>query len=320
MTRRSTRRRLFLAATLIICLSTPVWAEDQPAPTSPNTGAFSFTFNLNFPTAYYFRGIAQSNAGFQFEPYAELKATLYSGEEKDLLNSAYVKVAGFSHIQSTAAPITKNYYEQDLNLTGGLVLFKRVTLEGGWNLYAYPSGLASQVQEVFGKVGVDDSGLWPFRLPGGQDFSLSPYVLIAKETSGDTDGARPFGGHLGTYMELGADPGYTVSFSQDWSARFHLPFTLGLSVENYYEVATVTGVHDKTFGFADLGLAADVPLGFVPARFGKWTFTSGVHMLWLGHNAKLLSGPPGPNALNALNVTGGKGMEVYGLTGIKIEY
>jgi len=125
---------------------------------------------------------------------------------------------------------------------------------------------------------------------------------------------------LGTYLELGVDPGYSVSFSKAWSARFHLPFTLGLSLDNYYEVATATGVHDKTFGFADLGLAADVPLSFVPARFGKWTFSSGFHMLWLGPNTNLLAGPPSPNALNALNVTGGKGMEVYGLTGIKIEY
>jgi hypothetical protein len=59
---------------------------------------------------------------------------------------------------------------------------------------------------------------------------------------------------------------------------------------------------------------------FMPARFGKWTFSSGVHMLWLGSNNKLLAGPPSSNALNALNVTGGKGFEVWGVTGVKIEY
>ena len=84
-----------------------------------------------------------------------------------------------------AAPIGTNYYEQDLYLTGGLVFFKRLTLEGGWNLYAYPGiGSAAQVQEVFGKVGFDDSGVWSFKLPGGQDFALTPYMLVAGETSG----------------------------------------------------------------------------------------------------------------------------------------
>ena len=43
------------------------------------------TINLNFPTSYYFRGIAQNNAGFQFKPYVELKANVYEGAEKDVL-------------------------------------------------------------------------------------------------------------------------------------------------------------------------------------------------------------------------------------------
>ena len=237
------------------------------------------------------------------------------------ISGAYLKVAGFSHFNSVAPPIRTNYYEQDLYLTGGLVLLKRLTLEGGWNLYAYPGiGSSAQVQEVFGKVGLDDSGLWPFKLPGDQDFAFSPYTLVAGETSGGADGAGPFGGHHGIYMELGIDPGYTVDFSKNWSARFHLPFVLGLSLHNYYEVAPTSGVKDKTFGYADLALAADIPLKFMRARYGRWTFTSGFHMLWLGSNNKLLAGPPGPNALNGLNVTGGKGFEVWGVTGVRIEY
>ena len=76
-------------------------------------------------------------------------------------------------------------------------------------------------------------------------------------------------------MELGIDPGYSIDFSTNWSTRFHLPFALGLSLNDYYQVATSAGVSDKTFGFADLGLIADVPLKFIPARYGKWTFSGG---------------------------------------------
>jgi hypothetical protein len=308
-----------LSALLLLApLAAPAWAADAPPP--PNTGAFTVTFNLNVPTAYFFRGIAQSNAGFQFEPSAELKASLYEGGDKDLLSNAYVKVAGFAHFQSVAPPITKNYYEQDLYLTGGAVLGKRLTLESGWNLYAYPSGLSSQVQEVFGKVGFDDTGLWPFRLPGGQDLAVSPYVLIAGETSGGADGARPFGGRKGIYLETGIDPGYGFDLNPNWSARVHLPFTVGLSLKDYYEVASASGVSDQTFGYADLGLMVDVPLKFVSQKFGKWTLSAGPHFLWLGSNAKLLAGPPSPTALNGLNVTSGKGFEVWGLAGLKIEY
>jgi hypothetical protein len=304
---------------LVTLLATPAWAGEPTPP--PNTGALSLTINLNFPTSYYFRGIAQSNAGLHFQPYMELKANVYEGGEKDVLSGGYLKVAGFSHLQSRAVPINTNYYEQDIYLSGGLVVLKRATLEGGWNLYAYPGiGSAAQVQEVYGKVSFDDSGLWPVKLPGDQDLAVSPYVLVAGETSGAADGAGPFGGRKGLYLEVGIDPGYTVDFNKNWSARFHLPFVLGLSLHDYYEVATATGLQDKTFGYADLALAADVPLKFMPARYGKWTFTSGLHGLWLGSTTKLLAGPSSTNAQNGLNVTGGKGFEVWGVMGIKIEY
>jgi hypothetical protein len=303
---------------LTALLATPVWAEDPPA---PNTGALSLTANFALPTVYYFRGIAQSNAGFQFQPYLELKVKLYEGDENDVLSSAFIKGAGWAHFNSVAPPITTNYYEQDLYLSAGLVLFSRLALEGGWNLYSYPGiGSSAQVQEVFGKAGFDDSGLWPFKLPGDQNFALSPYLLIAGETSGQADGAGAYGGGLGVYMEMGIDPGYVFKLPRDWSARFHLPVTLGLSLSDYYEVASIDGLSDSTFGYADLGLMTDVPLNFVPARYGKWTVSAGPHFLWLGDNNKLLSGPPDLQALNAYNVTGGSGFQVWGVAGVKIEY
>jgi hypothetical protein len=70
MTRNWAMPRCLLPGVLVVLLATPAWA-DEPAP-PPNTGALSLTINLNFPTAYFFRGIAQSNAGFMFEPYVEL--------------------------------------------------------------------------------------------------------------------------------------------------------------------------------------------------------------------------------------------------------
>jgi hypothetical protein len=140
-----------------------------------------------------------------------------------VLSGGFLKAAGFSHFQSVADPIRTNYYEQDVYLSASLILLKRATFEGGWNLYAYPGiGSSAQVQEVFGKASFDNSGLWPFRLPGDQDFAISPYILVAGETSGGADGARSFGGSRGIYMELGIDPGYAVDFNKNWSARFHL--------------------------------------------------------------------------------------------------
>jgi hypothetical protein len=316
------RKRIVLGiATLtgiLIAGNSPLMAAEAPP---PNTGALSLTVTLNVPSSYYSRGIAQSNAGFQFEPSLELKANLFEGGEKDIVTAGFVRAAGFSHFQSVASPVKTNYYEQDVTLSGGLSFFKRLTLESGWTLYAYPGiGSAPQVQEVFGKLSVDDGGLWPFKLPGDQDFALAPYLLLARETSGGADGAGSAGGGSGTYLELGIDPGYSVEVSKDLPVRFHLPFALGLSLDKYYEVVTASGVQDKTFGFADLGFMLDIPLKFIPARYGKWTFSGGPHLLWLGQNTKLLAGPASANALNALNVTGGNGFQVWGIAGVKIEY
>ena len=44
------------------------------------------------------------------------------------------------------------------------------------------------------------------------------------------------------------------------------------------------------------------------------------HFLWLGSNNKLIAGPPTSGALNALNVTGGNGFQVWAVAGVKIEY
>jgi hypothetical protein len=88
-------------------LSRPCGPRSHPPP--PNSGALSLTINFNFPTSYYFRGIAQSNAGFQFEPYLELKANIYQADEKDVVTGGFLKVAGFSHFNSVVPPITTNY-------------------------------------------------------------------------------------------------------------------------------------------------------------------------------------------------------------------
>ena len=109
MARRGIIRAVAVIGVLMMCSAvSPVHADDAPP---PNTGAFSFTVNLNFPTAYYFRGIAQSNAGFQFQPYLELKANVYEGQEGALLSGGFLKAAGFAHFQSVADSIMTNYYE-----------------------------------------------------------------------------------------------------------------------------------------------------------------------------------------------------------------
>jgi hypothetical protein len=60
------------------------------------------------------------------------------------------------------------------------------------------------------------------------------------------------------------------------------PASVGLSLSDYYQNA---GGSDDTFGFAQIGAKASIPLG-EPGRFGTWTLNAGVSVLYLGDHTK----------------------------------
>jgi hypothetical protein len=60
---------------------------------------------------------------------------------------------------------------------------------------------------------------------------------------------------------------------------------VGLSLSDYYEFGTGS---DDTFGYFSGGVTLSVPLGFIPAQFGKWLAKAGVTVLYLGDNLKAI--------------------------------
>jgi hypothetical protein len=115
---------------------------------------------------------------------------------------------------------------------------------------------------------VDDSGLL-----GG--FAVKPYVLVARELSGQADG----GTEEGTYLELGIAPGYTAS-----RISLAMPVKVGLSLGDYYE--TLGG--DERFGFFSLAAVATVPFTSAPTTLGTWNVHGGVEYLRLGDRNQAL--------------------------------
>jgi len=91
-----------------------------------------------------------------------------------------------------------------------------------------------------------------------------------------------------------------------------------LSLSNYYEVATASGLKDNTFGFADLGFVADVPLNVRPGPLRQVTLSGGPTCSgWL--ERPTARRPPDPNALNARTSRAEAGPGVWD-GGLKIEY
>lgn len=263
----------FRAATLTALLSCTVCVV-VPAPAQaassgredPNTGALGVSGGMDVVSAYWFRGIAQENEGLIAQPYLTLSfrlndnITVYAGTWNSLQN----------HTKDT-------WYESDTTLGVSFALQGRFALDLAYiNLYG-PSGGDIFAEEFDITLSYDDSGLWG----EGSDFRLSPYVTLAMEVDGGSDGLGKVG-NRGRYLELGIAPSFALGGSG--GITLYVPVTVGLNLGDYYENAA--GVN-STFGFADIGVVAAIPLA--SSRYGSWSLTAGVHAIRPGNAAREIS-------------------------------
>jgi hypothetical protein len=249
-----------LACALSWVIVSPARAQDSG---DPNPGAVTLTGGLDFTNAYFFRGIPQDDTGVIMWPYGDLGFALFSGEGG--LKSVGVNIGTWHSLHTGDAgsdgPAGELWYESDFYATLGLG-FKSTTFGVTYTAYTSPNGLFGTVKEISFKLAVDDSGLLGAA-------AVKPYVLLARELDGQADG----GSSEGTYLEIGAAPGFGRA-----RASVTFPVRLGLSLDDYYE--GLAG--DETFGFFSVAGVVTVPLSSMPMRFGSWNIHGGVEFLLLG--------------------------------------
>src|SRR6188474_2834124 len=243
-----------------------LWAAPAAAQsTDPNSGAMTLTANFEVVNAYMFRGIPQDESRVIMWPSADLGIALFSGDGG--LKSVGVNIGTWNSLHTGDAGLNnlvngKMWYESDFYATVGFGLSGGTTAAVTYTAYTSPNGLFGTVREIAFKLSVDDSG----RLGAA---AIHPYVLLARELSGQADG----GAEEGTYVELGVAPG--VSFSR---VSVSVPVKVGLSAGNYYE-----GLNgDETFGYFSVAGIATVPFTSMPTRFGTWNVHGGVEYQRLG--------------------------------------
>ena len=243
-----------------------VWAAPASAQsTDPNTGAMTLTANFDFVNAYMFRGIPQDESGVIMWPSADLGIALFSGDGG--LKSVGVNIGTWNSLHTGDAGLNnlvngKMWYESDFYASVGFGLSGSTTVGVTYTAYTSPNGLFGTVKEIAFRLSVDDSG----RLGAA---AVRPYVLVARELSGQADG----GAEEGTYVELGVAPGLTFS-----RVGVSVPVRVGLSAGNYYE-----GLNgDETFGYFSVAGIATVPFTSMPTRFGAWNVHGGVEYQRLG--------------------------------------
>lgn len=284
---------------LLVCAS--VQAEESNLATEPDAAASPARGNLiaDFPTKYYWRGFPEEDDGFIFQPWANLIVPVYQREPATGLCELALNFGTFHSFHSGPTGTSgegvrdpRSWFEADILVGGSARIDDRLTLATAYVIYASPNGSFSSIHELDFNLSYEDRSHWPFAWSG-----LRPSVTLAFETKHQSDP----GNRRGVYLQLGVAPRFELmpkrlSFRPVAPApavdalTLEVQSTVGLSLDEYYEDAQGD---DDTFGYFDLGPTLLMPLGFVPARYGRWTASAGVHLLWLGDSMKSINNRDG---------------------------
>ena len=255
-----------LVTTLLMGPAAPAAADEaaaEPEAEAEDTGPLSRLSGVvqaDFTNAYYFRGILQERHGFIAEPFGELDYSLYSSET-GLIRGFTIGAgvwASFHTEETLAEHGPHSLYETDwypafyLELQGGL------TLSAIYYFYTSPNGAFNTVQELNLKLAWDDSETF------GR-FALQPWINLAIETH-----RTSFGPNEGIGVQMGVAPTLFEFKHDTYPVTFTAPVELGFAVDDYYEEEDG---HENNFGYLSFGLSMSVPLAFMPASTGAWTFT-----------------------------------------------
>lgn len=249
----------------------------EPGPAAAAKSPYSLQFNLDYTTAYFYHGIIQEDTGLILQPAAKLTINLHESEgfKVDAFFATWNSFHGQKTAASTSGEFSEYWYESDL--IGGVALtMGEVSLSTQYVFLTSPSDAYETVEELDFTLAYDDSEQLG-------KFALHPYALLAIETGADaSDGANS---DTGTYLELGIAPGFSFDIGQT-AVAVTFPASVGLSLKDYYQNAAG---EDDTFGFAQIGVKASVPLP-LGERYGQWTLNAGVSAMFLGDHTAEFNG------------------------------
>ncbi len=249
-------------------------AAGSASTSTPVGSAISVQLNLDFTNAYFYRGIRQQDKGLIVQPAARLTTRL--------VDDAEFKLDGFLATWNSFGPnggtqtgaLFEDWYESDL-YAGFTLSHGKLSLTTSYTFLTSPSDAFQTVEELGFTLALDDSE-WM------KELALKPYVTLAIETG--SNGSDNPDLDNGTYLELGVAPGFSLDVANT-PVAFTFPASVGLSLSDYYQDATAS---DDTFGFAQIGAKAAIPLG-EPGRFGTWTLNAGASFLFLGDHTEALN-------------------------------
>jgi len=276
----------------------------------PTVGSAAFwSIGFDITNAYYFRGIIQEDQGFIIQPYAELGWQLNEtfSFAVGIWNSFHDNDdtgSGGENFNEDGDPVARStdaWYEADLYATIGVALPANFEFAFTYTAYTSPNSTFSTVQELMFALAYDDSALWTDL--GLEGFALNPYIALAIEVDNTA-----FGPDEGFYLELGIEPAFSPFENGPLAGlEITIPVTLGLSLDDYYEVARDEDLDiesdNDAFGYLSVGVTGSIPLP-IPQQFGNASLGAGVSVLFLGDSLE--------------DANNGDDVEVIGTIGVSI--
>jgi hypothetical protein len=294
MSRRPVSALLLAACGLLLLMSAPAYAQNDP-----NPGNLTLIGNIDLTNAYMFRGIRQDDTRVIAQPSAEIDIALQSansGLRSTSLNfgswnSLHTGDAGLESASSgLGCACDKLWYESDFYATLAFA-FKAGSLGVTYTAYTSPNAGFNNVKEVMFKFGGDDSAAL-------KKAALHPWVIAAFEFDTANGHQADGGSKAGKYLELGVAPGYSAA-----KGSVTVPVKVGLSMGNYYELNEGTAARpdfvDHAFGYLSIAGIVTVPLkGTTP--YGAWNLHAGVEYQHLGTTTEAFNnGKPNKGIVSA---------------------
>lgn len=258
----------------------------QDAPPAVNNGLLTFGAGADVVSTYMFRGFEQEDSGLIVQPWVEIGAPL-GDSGVDLTIGTWQSI----HSEGTgnAGVGATRWYESDLYAGLGYSINDQFAVSATFTGYYSPNDAFADIEEIAFGVEYDDSEALG-------DYAFAPYALLAVET-------RDAGGTEDIYLELGGAFSAFFIESEDLPVELSFPIALGLSIDDYY---TDGGGDNEFFGFFKVGVAASMPLDFIPADYGVWSASAGLDLYFVNDDAGLLDD--------------GDDFEIAALVGVSMEY
>ncbi len=263
-------------------------AQDA-APPSRVHELVDFTFASEYVTP---RGMMVHDQGLTFQPLFLTLVNLYHGGS--VVNDLTADLGCWNDFSSAGVSVNGPYGSKpktdwtEIDPIGGLSLTfaKNFKLEVGYTAFAEQILDIGISQHLVTKLSFDDSAY----LKG---FALHPYFgywqeLQGKATDADLpmtlykEGVYPVAPRKGAsdpspnssfYFDVGVDPGYTFKNG----LKLELPCRVMLPDSRFYGDYYASS---STVGIWQVGLKGTVPLNFMPAGYGHWSFDAGVNFLY----------------------------------------